>query len=77
MDVRIGVMNTPREIKLELADDTDPEALRADIEAALASDSGVLWLSDKLERTVAIPAARIAYVEIGSVNRGRIGFASA
>ena len=77
MDVRIGVMNTPREIKLELADDTDPEALRADIEAALASDSGALWLSDKLERTVAIPAARIAYVEIGSVNRGRIGFASA
>jgi hypothetical protein len=35
----------------------------------------VLWLEDKKGRTVAIPAAKIAYVEIGSsdVNR-RIGF---
>jgi len=76
VDVRIGVVNAPREINLELPDDTDGAALRADVEKALSSESGVLWLTDKTDRTVAIPAAKIAYVEIGSENRGRIGFAS-
>jgi len=76
VDVRIGVVNAPREINLELADDTDAAALRAQVEEALSSESGVLWLTDKTDRSVAIPASKIAYVEIGSENRGRIGFAS-
>jgi len=76
VDVRIGVTNAPRELNIELPDDTDAASLKADVEAALASDSGVLWLTDKNERQVAIPAAGIAYIEIGSESRGRIGFAN-
>ena len=34
MDVRIGVVNTPKEITVELADDTDVEALVSDVESA-------------------------------------------
>lgn len=76
VDVRIGVTNAPRELNIELADDTDASSLKADVEAALASDAGVLWLTDKHDRQVAVPAAKIAYIEIGSENRGRIGFAN-
>lgn len=76
MDVRIGVTNAPRELNIELAEDTDAESLKADVEAALGSDGGVLWLTDRHDRQVAVPSAKIAYIEIGSESRGRIGFAS-
>ena len=34
MDIRIGVVNTAKELALELPDDTDGAALKADVEAA-------------------------------------------
>jgi len=75
VDVRIGVTQAPREINIELADDADREAVRAQIEAALSGAVDVLWLDDKKGRTTAVPAAKIAYVEIGGVDIGRrIGF---
>jgi transposase len=75
VDIRIGVTQAPREVSVELADDVDREVVRKQVEAALGGAVDVLWLEDKKGRTVAIPAAKIAYVEIGSsdVNR-RIGF---
>lgn len=76
VDVRIGVTNAPREIALELSDDTDVGALKADIEAALSSES-VLWVTDKTDRQIGISGAKIAYVEIGTAARGRMGFATA
>ena len=49
--------------------------LEAAIEAALSGAVDVLWLVDKKGRTVGVPAAKIAYVEIGSVEGDRrIGF---
>jgi hypothetical protein len=75
VDVRIGVTQTPKEIDVEMADDADREALLKEIEAALGDDSRVLWLTDKRGRTVGIPAAKVAYVEIGSPNDDRrVGF---
>ena len=75
MDVRIGVTQAPREVNVELADDADREAVRKQIEAALGGAVDVLWLEDKKGRTIAIPAAKIAYVEIGTaVGDRRIGF---
>jgi hypothetical protein len=75
VDVRIGVTQAPREVSVELADDADRDAVRKQVEAALGGAVDVLWLEDKKGRTVAVPAAKIAYVEIGSgdANR-RIGF---
>lgn len=66
MDVRIGVTNTPKEITVELADDTDVDALVADVESAVGGDAAVLWLTDLRGRRVGVPAERIAYVDIGS-----------
>jgi hypothetical protein len=75
MDLRIGVTQSPREVSLELADDTDVAALRAQVEAALTGAVDVLWVTDKKNRTVAVAAAKIAYVEIGSPDSERkIGF---
>jgi hypothetical protein len=75
VDVRIGVTYTPKEIEVELGDDADREQLTKDIEAALGKDDGVLWLTDKRGRRVAVPSGKVAYVEIGSPNEERrVGF---
>jgi hypothetical protein len=75
MDIRIGVTHSPRELNLELADDTDRDDLRTRVEAALTGALDVLWLTDRKAREVAVPAAKIAYVEIGSADSDRrIGF---
>jgi hypothetical protein len=76
VDVRIGVTQSPKEIEVELGDDADAAKVKAEIESALGSESGVLWLTDRRGRQVGVPAAKVAYVEIGSPNDGRrIGFA--
>jgi len=77
MDVRVGVTQTPKEIHIELADDAEQAKIVADVEAALADGSGVLWLTDRKGRRVGVPAAKLAYVEIGSPNEERrVGFSS-
>jgi hypothetical protein len=62
MEIRIGVVHTPKEITVELEGDAD-EVKKA-VEKALADDEGVLWLTDKQGRTVGVPSERVAYVEI-------------
>ena len=75
MDVRIGVTYTPKEIEVELGDDAVYDQVRKDIEAALGNEAGVLWLTDKRGRSVAVPSAKVAYVEIGSPSdERRVGF---
>jgi hypothetical protein len=75
MDVRIGVTQAPRELTVELADDTDQAALAEQIESALTGKLDVLWLTDRRGRKVAVNTAKLAYVEIGSADGGRkLGF---
>jgi len=75
VDVRIGVTQAPRELTIELDEDTDRDELKARVEAALAGASDVLWVTDKRGKDVAIPSAKIAYVELGSADSDRrIGF---
>ena len=77
MDVRIGVIQATREILLEMGSDTDRDALKAQVDEALSSEGSVLWLVDQRGREVAIPSARVAYVEIGTPDGDRrIGFGS-
>jgi hypothetical protein len=74
VDVRIGVTQHPRELDLELADDTDRDELTRSIEEALSDDDKVLWLTDRKGRRVGIPSAKVAYVEIGAAEERRVGF---
>ena len=78
MDVRIGVTQTPKEIEVELAEGSDVDALVAQIEQALASEQGVLWLTDRRGRRVGVPAAKVAYVELNTgADDRRVGFGAA
>jgi hypothetical protein len=75
MDLRIGVTQSPREVSVELADDTDVAALKQQVDAALTGAVDVLWLTDRKGRNIAVAAAKIAFVEIGSADSERkIGF---
>ncbi|MCH2424577.1 MAG: DUF3107 domain-containing protein [Actinomycetota bacterium] len=76
MDLRIGVTNAPKEITVELADDTDVDALRADVDRVIGGEEGaMLWLTDVRGRQVGVPADRIAYVDVGAAGSDNpVGF---
>ncbi len=75
MDIRIGIAQSASVIELEMADDTDRAALKTQIDGALATETGVLWLTDKRGKDVAVPVGRVAFVEIGKEDaERRIGF---
>lgn len=75
MDIRIGVIQTAKEIALELAPEADRADLKTRIEAALGGTAQVLWVTDRNGREVGVPAERIAYVELGGPDaERRVGF---
>ncbi len=75
MIVRIGVTYTPKEIEVELADDSDGEQLVKMVEEALGNEGRVLWLTDRRGRRVGVPSDKVAYVEIGTPHDDRrVGF---
>jgi len=74
VDIRIGVTQAPRELAVEV-DDADRDAVKAAVEAALAGATDVLWVTDKRGKQLAVPSAKIAYVEVGTADGDRrIGF---
>jgi len=74
VDVRIGVTQAPRELSLEV-DDATRDDVRAKVDAALSGAVDVLWITDRRGRDIGVPAAKIAYVEVGSADGDRrIGF---
>ena len=75
VDVRIGVLHTPKEIEIELPADADRAEIRSRVDAALTGAGGVLWLTDRQGAEYAVPAERIAWVQVGSADvERRIGF---
>jgi len=71
MEIRIGIVQSMRELEVELPEDTDQEKVVADVEAALAADQ-VLWLTDRKGRRVGVPASRVAYVEFAPSGSERV-----
>ena len=75
MDVRIGVIYSPRDIEIELADDTDVDAVKASVEAAVGNGQSMLWLTDRKGRQVGVAIDKLAWIDLGSAgDKGRIGF---
>ena len=68
----MGVEHSPRELVLESAQSQD-EVEKAVIKA-LGSAEGLLTLVDDKGRKVIVPAAKLAYVEIGEGEGRRVGF---
>ena len=77
MDIRIGIVQSMKEIEVELAADADRDKIMKEVETALTGDQ-VLWLTDRKGRRVGVPASRIAYVELGTPASERVvGFGAA
>jgi hypothetical protein len=71
VDVRIGIIQTPKELEVELTDDAD----RDKVEKLLKSGDGVLWLTDRKGRRIGVPVAKVAYIEVGAPTaERRVGF---
>ena len=74
MDVRIGIVQTAKELEVELSEEIDRDTLLRQVEEALSGDA-VLWLTDRRGRRVGVPVARVAYVEVGAPSPDRrVGF---
>ena len=73
MEVKIGVQHAPREVVVDTQDSPDDVATM--VAEAVASGT-VLTLTDARGRKVVVPAAKIAYVEIGGSIVGQVGFRS-
>lgn len=75
MDVRIGIIQTSKELDVELGDDESRAKILQQIESAFSEPEGVLWLTDRRGRSVGVPTAKIAWVEVGTdAEERRVGF---
>lgn len=72
MDIRIGIINTPREITLE-SSQTAP-AVEQIVTAAIEGGTPFIKLSDSKGKLFLVPTASVAYIEIGTESARRVGF---
>ncbi|GLZ35837.1 hypothetical protein Lesp02_80240 [Lentzea sp. NBRC 105346] len=72
MEVRIGVVESPRE--LVVTSGLTPDEVEALVNDAVQGKSGVLTLVDQKGARFVIPASRVAYVEIGPQDSRKVGF---
>jgi hypothetical protein len=72
VEVKIGVLHTPREIVVESLQ--TPDEVEALVATALKSVDGQLSLTDERGRRVIVPANLVAYVEIAASDVRRVGF---
>ena len=72
MEVKIGVLHTPREIAIESSQ--TPDDVEQLVATALKSVDGQLALTDEKGRKVIVPANLIAYVEIAQADMRSVGF---
>lgn len=71
VEVKIGVQYAPRELSVSTED--APKDVLAALDAALKNDS-VFTLTDDKGRTVAVPAAKVAYLDFTSDVGRKVGF---
>lgn len=72
MEVKIGVLHTPREIVVDSTQ--SPDEVEQLVATALKSVDGQLSLTDERGRRVIVPANLVAYVEIDRSDQRRVGF---
>jgi hypothetical protein len=74
VEVKVGVADTAREIVLNSTQ--SPDEIESLVAAALKDSAGTLSLVDDKGRRFVVPSARVAYVEIGTADSRRVGFAT-
>jgi len=71
--VRIGISDSNQELNFETPLSRDE--VQAAVSAALASAQPIV-LTDSKERTIIVPVAKLAFVELGSTPDRKVGFAT-
>ena len=71
MEVKIGVQHAPRE--LSVSTEEQPDAVLAALAGALRDDA-LFTLTDEKGRTVAVPAAKVAYLDFTADVGRKVGF---
>jgi UPF0288 family protein (methanogenesis marker protein 3) len=73
LEIRIGVVDSPKEISLEVKEGVDDLIKRVD--EALSGEPTMLWLKDEKDKRVGVPSNKVAYVEIDPESAPRsVGF---
>ena len=77
MNVRIGMIQTPKELEVELPEDQDGATVAEQVTEAVTKDSGMIWLTDRKGRRVGVATSKVAWVELGPETEGRrVGFSA-
>jgi hypothetical protein len=72
VDIRIGILNSPRELAFE-SSQAAGEIEKA-VSAAIEKGAPLVTFSDDKGKRYIVPTAAIGYVEIGTDTARRIGF---
>jgi len=73
VEIKIGIQHASRELVLET--DESAETVEKKVGKAVG-DGDLLSLRDTKGRLVLVPAAKLAYVEVGGGVTGQVGFRS-
>ena len=73
MEIRIGIVNTGRELSFE--SDVSAEEVQKQIQGALDQNATHIVLKDAKGSSYIVPTAQLGYVEIGTDQSRRVGFA--
>lgn len=71
MEIKVGVVNSPRELTLETSQSSDE--IRQAVADALKSGEPLL-LTDQRRRQVLVPIDKLAYLDLGDPRERQVGF---
>jgi DNA-binding MurR/RpiR family transcriptional regulator len=73
MELRIGVVHSPKELSVEVEGSADDVVKIVD--DAMAGNAPIIWVTDVKGRKIGLPADKVAYVEIDDSGTSRhVGF---
>jgi len=72
VDIRIGIINSPREINFESSQTA--QEVETIVATALDTDTKFIKLVDSKGKLFIVPVANLGYVEVGSESTRRVGF---
>ncbi|MBO0979353.1 DUF3107 domain-containing protein [Microbacterium sp. SD291] len=72
MEIRIGIINTGRELSFETAASADD--VRSQVTAALEQGTAHVSFADVKGNSYVVPTANLAYIELGTEESRRVGF---
>lgn len=73
MDIRIGLADAPRELTIELGDETSADDVKTQIESGVTA-GGMIWLTDRKGRQIGFRADKVTFVDLSTDSAPRMGF---